>query len=251
MLLQAAPAKIARCATRRAVGWTEALRSLKDGGWPLPTAGGRRHAHLPTTSSVCTVRPNLSSAVGSEDKDKQAYMRPECPVSSHRRLACLRPLGTRIPEALVPHPRHPAGAAPYSLLLDLGLAAGILQLLLCCLGVGLVDAFLDRLRCAVDDVLGFLESQAGELAHCLDHVDLVVADGGQHHGELGLLFDGRRRGGGRRRGSDGSSGGNAELLFHRLDELGQLEDGHRRNLVEDFSLCNSHDSLLVRKFAND
>jgi len=31
---------------------------------------------------VCTVRPNLSSAVGSEDKDKQAYMRPECPVST-------------------------------------------------------------------------------------------------------------------------------------------------------------------------
>src|ERR1700693_1900296 len=118
MLLECAPAKIARCDTRRAVGWTEALRSLKDGGWPLPTAGGRRHAPLPATSLVCTVRPNLSSAVGSEDKDKQAYMRPERPVSSHRRLACLRPLGTRAPEAFVPRLRLPAGAAPFDYLIS-------------------------------------------------------------------------------------------------------------------------------------
>src|SRR6202162_5510548 len=157
MLLECAPAKIARCDTRRAVGWTEALRSLKDGGWPLPTAGGRRHAPLPATSLVCTVRPNLSSAVGSEDKDKQAYMRPERPVSSHRRLACLRPLGENSSSrSLVPRPRHPAGAAPYQDLFDVGFAAGIFQLLLCCLGVGLVDTFLDRLRSAVDQVLRFL-----------------------------------------------------------------------------------------------
>src|SRR5713101_3954096 len=109
----------------------------------------------------------------------------------------------RAPEALVPHPRLPAGAAPYSLLLDLGLAAGILQLFLGCLGVGLVDAFLDRLRRAVDDVLGFLEPQAGKLANRLDHVDLVITDGGQHHGELGLLFGSRRGGSGRRCGSNG------------------------------------------------
>src|ERR1700687_1690103 len=95
------------------VGWTEALRFPLDGGWPLPTAGGRRHVHLPTTALVCTVRPNLSSAVGSEDKDKQAYVRPECPVSSHRRLACLRPLGaSSSSRSLVPRPRRPAGAAP-------------------------------------------------------------------------------------------------------------------------------------------
>src|ERR1700746_1631936 len=55
-------------------------------------------------------------------------------------------------------------------------AAGILQLLLCCFGIGLVNAFLDRLRRAVDDVLRFLESQTRELAHRLDHVDLVVTD---------------------------------------------------------------------------
>src|ERR1700687_1449779 len=112
MLANAPRRKVARCNTRGASAGRKRCASIKDGGWPLPTAGGRRHAHLPTTSSVCTVRPNLSSAVGSEDKEKQAHMRPECPVSSHRRLACLRPLGTQAPEAVVPRPQHPAGAAP-------------------------------------------------------------------------------------------------------------------------------------------
>src|ERR1700682_6737277 len=115
MLANAPRRKVARCNTRGASAGRKRCASIKDGGWPLPTAGGRRHAHLPTTSSVCTVRPNLSSAVGSEDKDKQVYMRPECPVSSHRRLACLRPLGTQVPEALVPRPGIPRARHPYLL----------------------------------------------------------------------------------------------------------------------------------------
>src|SRR5688572_33206431 len=73
-------------------------------------------------------------------------------------------------------------------LLDLDLAAGVGDLLDDGVRVGLVDAFLDRLRCAVDQVLGFLEPQAGDLANGLDHVDLVLARGGLDHGELGLLF---------------------------------------------------------------
>src|SRR6476661_3371777 len=59
-------------------------------------------------------------------------------------------------------------------LLDLRLAAGVIQLLFRGFGVGLVDAFLDRLRRAVDQVLGFLQPQPGDFAHGLDYVDLVI-----------------------------------------------------------------------------
>jgi hypothetical protein len=44
---------------------------------PLADDGTRTFPHLPIASPVCTVRPNLPSAVDSEDKDKQAYLRPE------------------------------------------------------------------------------------------------------------------------------------------------------------------------------
>src|SRR5437764_15134397 len=45
-------------------------------------------------------------------------------------------------------------------LLQFDLGAGVFQLLLGSFGVGLVHAFLDGLRSAVDEVLGFLQAQA-------------------------------------------------------------------------------------------
>ena len=42
-------------------------------------------------------------------------------------------------------------------------------------------------------------------------------------------------------GNSGSGGGNAELLFHLLDQLGQIENGHAGDGVEDFCFANSHD----------
>ena len=69
------------------------------------------------------------------------------------------------------------------------------------LGLFLGHAFLERLGGAVDEVLGFLEAEAGDFADDLDDVDLLVADGLQDDGELGLLL-GRawpRRRGRRRR----------------------------------------------------
>src|SRR5262249_42239156 len=60
-------------------------------------------------------------------------------------------------------------------LLQFYLRAGIFQFLLESLGVRLVHAFLDRLRCALDQVLGLLEAESGDRAHLLDHVDLVCA----------------------------------------------------------------------------
>src|SRR5271166_3917906 len=95
-------------------------------------------------------------------------------------------------------PRRPASS-----LLELDLRADLLEGSLDLLGLFLANAFLDRLRGAFDEVLGLLEAEGGDRADFLDHFDLLVADGGEDHGELGLLLD--RSGCGRstrRRGGD-------------------------------------------------
>src|ERR1044071_5763338 len=76
-------------------------------------------------------------------------------------------------------------------LLELDGAAGFLDLLLDLLGFVLVDAFLDRLRSGLDQSLRFAQTQAGDRADFLDHVDLLAAVAGQDDVEFGLLFSGR------------------------------------------------------------
>ncbi|MPM50518.1 hypothetical protein SDC9_97260 [bioreactor metagenome] len=56
------------------------------------------------------------------------------------------------------------------------------------LGVFFVDAFLDFARCAIDDVFGFFEAEAGKLTNDLDDLDLLGADFLEDDVELGLLF---------------------------------------------------------------
>ena len=85
-----------------------------------------------------------------------------------------------------PPARHDAGASGF----DGG--AGLGELGLDGLRLLLGDALLDRLRRGVDQVLGLLEAQPGQLADRLDDQDLVRPDLGQHGVELGLLL-GRRR----------------------------------------------------------
>src|SRR5690606_38238540 len=67
--------------------------------------------------------------------------------------------------------RPPAETRKVLLQVDLG--AGCFELGLDLLGVRLVGAFLDRLGRALDQVLGFLEAEAGDGADFLDHVDLL------------------------------------------------------------------------------
>jgi len=50
--------------------------------------------------------------------------------------------------------------------------------------------FFNGLRSAVNQVLGFFQAQTGDSTYNLDHVNLVVASGGQDYVELGLLFSG-------------------------------------------------------------
>ncbi len=111
----------------------------RSGGWPLPTAGGQpRH---------CTsVRPNRFPAVESGNT--------------------AMPEGIAMLRTVLPGARGRACALAG--LLHFGFGAGVDQLLHGSFGVGLGDGFLDGLRRAVHQVLGFLQAQAGDLAHGLD-----------------------------------------------------------------------------------
>src|SRR5580692_2529223 len=92
------------------------------------------------------------------------------------------------------------GAAPVNrALLELDLGARVLELLLHFVRVGLGHAFLDGLRRAFDEILGFLQAEARDLADDLDDGDLVAAGFLELDVELGLLLDSRGR-----RGSAGS-----------------------------------------------
>src|SRR5207248_2301945 len=66
--------------------------------------------------------------------------------------------------------------------------AGLLELSLDRVGLLLVHALLDRLRRRVDEVLGLLESEAGDRTDDLDHLDLLCARTGEHDVEGGLLL---------------------------------------------------------------
>src|ERR1700761_2645852 len=118
-------------------------------------------------------------------------------------------------------------------LLELDLGASLLELGLELVGFFLVDAFLDRLRRAFDEVLGFLEAETGDGADFLDDFDLLLAGGGQNDRELGLLFN--RSGGSatttRTGNRDGGSGGDAPLFFEHLGEVGGFEHGEAREVV--------------------
>src|SRR5438876_7819941 len=127
-------------------------------------------------------------------------------------------------------------------LLELDGGAGALELGLGLLGVLLGRLLENRLGRAVDEVLGLLETQAGEGPNLLDDLDLLVAGGGEDHVELVLLLLRGRglatRGGAGGRPGDGHRGRSrdAEALLEVLQQLAELEDGHVGNGVEDLCL---------------
>src|SRR5438876_82294 len=77
--------------------------------------------------------------------------------------------------------------------LELDRSARLFELLLDRLGLGLRHALLDRLGRPVDQVLGLLEAEPGDLAHHLDDLDLLVARPREDDREVLLLGCGRRR----------------------------------------------------------
>src|SRR4051794_37552401 len=139
--------------------------------------------------------------------------------------------GTRSPR----HCMQPPDAEPR--LLDLDRTAGVLELLLDVLGLVLGDAFLDVLRRAVDEVLRFLETQAGELTNDLDHLDLLVAGALEDDGPFVLLLGrSRRRAGSCRTGHrrhHRSRRAHAELALELLHERRRVEQRHVLDVVLD------------------
>src|SRR6185437_1301227 len=85
-----------------------------------------------------------------------------------------------------PETRTP-GNPTFDSLLDLDSRTRLFELLLELRRFVLVHAFLDRLRRAFDQVLGLLEAEAGDRAHLLDDIDLLVTRAGQDDGEFRLL----------------------------------------------------------------
>src|SRR5690606_32263351 len=131
---------------------------------------------------------------------------------------------------------HPLGAS-----LQLDARALFLETLLHLLGLGLRDALLDVAGGVVDQVLGFLEAERGDLADDLDHIDLLVATRLEDDGELRLLLESGRRGtASSRRGSRDDR--DVELLLEGLDQVGQLEHGLVADRVEDLFVaeCSRH-----------
>src|SRR5713226_6220307 len=142
------------------------------------------------------------------------------------------------------------GQAGTSKLLDLYLGAGLFELLLDRGGLVLVDAFLDGLRSAIHEVLGFFQTQASDFADCLDHVDLVAANIREHHGEFRLLF--RRCRAARccpaaRRHNRGRRCRDAKGLFHLLHQVGRFQQRQPLDFIQD-RIDFRHDSFFSSQF---
>src|SRR6266536_522441 len=102
----------------------------------------------------------------------------------------------------------------------------------------LVDLLQDRLGRAVDQVLGLLQAQAGQAAHLLDDLNLLVARSLKDDVELVLFLGllglaacgpacgrgGHRHGGGRL---------HVERLLELLHEVGELEQSHLLERLEE------------------
>src|SRR3954453_6743928 len=117
--------------------------------------------------------------------------------------------------------------------------AGALEGLLGLLGSVLGDALENRLRGGLDQVLGLLQTEGGQGAHLLDHVDLLVARRLQDDVELvllgGLVGSGATSGaagGGSGGDGDRSGRGHAEGVLELLDELTELDQRHLLERVE-------------------
>src|SRR5690242_185793 len=141
--------------------------------------------------------------------------------------------------------QSPVGDCPCELLLQFDGRPSLFELALDRVGLFLGDALLDRDGRAVDEVLRFLEAQAGDRTDDLDHLDLLAACLGEHDVEGRLLLvrggtvAGRRSAG----GCDGnrSCGGDAPLLLELVLQLDEVEDGHAPELLDELvCVCLCH-----------
>src|SRR5690606_14255772 len=103
-------------------------------------------------------------------------------------------------------------------------------------------------RSTVNQILRFLQAQAGDFTNGLDDCNLVGTDFSQDDVELGLFFcssSTTTSSGGSSNSDGGRSSGHTELLFHFFDQLGQFEHGHAGDGIEDFSFGSHFLELQV------
>ncbi len=135
-------------------------------------------------------------------------------------------------------PQHRAGGTRSENYLRVTVAPAPSRAALAFSAASLVDLLQDRLGRAVDEVLGLLQAEAGQRAHLLDDLDLLVAGRLEDDVELVLLLGGgeprrrRRRRRARRRRLPERPRGDAEGVLELLHELGELEEGHLLERVE-------------------
>src|SRR3954454_16698593 len=162
-----------------------------------------------------------------------------------------------------PHPARSRSAARASrgaqaLLLDLDFGADVFELLLDRGGFVLRHAFLDRLGRAFNEILRFLQPEAGHFANDLDDVDLFGTDFGQRRGNSGLLFRrsraaGRRAAARRHRHRHRRGRRDAELGFERLHELRQFENRDSLDVIDHLLLIQFGHflNLLITRLMTD
>src|SRR6476661_6518778 len=115
-------------------------------------------------------------------------------------------------EALFSHCQPPIADC----LLHFHRSALILELLLELCRLILGDAFLHGLAAGLDEVLGFLEAEAGDGANLFDDVDLLLAASLQDDGELGLLLGRGSRSARSRGNGNGCCRRHAPLFLEQL-----------------------------------
>src|SRR5699024_2918064 len=116
-----------------------------------------------------------------------------------------------------------------SKLLELDGSASFFQLSLSSFSIVLACAFEDSLRCALYELLSFLQAQAGnEFTDSLNDADLLCASVGQDNVKLVLLFFSSSSvcTWCSSNSSYRSSSGYVEDLFEFLNELGEFDEGH-------------------------
>src|ERR1700686_2212638 len=113
--------------------------------------------------------------------------------------------------------------------------ARIFKLLLDGRGFVFANAFFDRLGSAINQVLGFLKTQAGNFTNGLDDVDLVAAHVGERYGEFALLS--RRSRTSSRSSSRSyrsrSRGRHTEGFFHFLHQVGRFKKRQALDFFQD------------------
>src|SRR5699024_5218792 len=131
-------------------------------------------------------------------------------------------------------------------LLEDGGSACFLELGNCSLCIRLRHAFLENAE-TFDCLLCLCKAKARELADDLDDADLVCAEILEDDVELGLLlFCGSSLSCACACNCNGSGSGNAELLLKRLDELVELDNGHRLDFFD--KLLDIHDQFSLFSF---